>query len=161
MELYPWIVFIHAAAVLLFFVAHGVSMAVAMQVKREPDRERALALLDLSSQALVPSFVLLAVGLLAGIAAGFMGGWWDQLWIWISLVLFFVVGIAMTPMAASRLNAIRAAGGRGRPGQHDAPPQADDARMAELLAAWNPIPVALMGLGAFLVILWLMMVKPI
>jgi len=29
MDLYPWIVFIHVASVLLFFIAHGVSMTVA------------------------------------------------------------------------------------------------------------------------------------
>lgn len=161
MELYPWVVFTHAASVLLFFIAHGVSMAVGMQVKNEPDRERALALLDLSGQALMPAFVLVGIGLLAGIVAGFMGGWWDELWIWISLALFLVVGLSMTPMAASPLNEIRAAAGRGRPGKSgEAPPARDDARMTQLLAAWNPVPTAILGLLAFLVILWLMLVKP-
>lgn len=161
MDFYPWVVFIHAASVLLFFIAHGVSMAVGMQVKNESDRERALALLDLSGKALMPAFVLVGIGLLAGIVAGFMGGWWDQLWIWISLALFLVVGLSMTPMAASPLNAIRSAAGRGRPGKSgEPPPPRDDGRMTQLLADWNPAPTAILGLLTFLVILWLMLVKP-
>jgi hypothetical protein len=36
----------------------------------------------------------------------------------------------------------------------------DPVELARLLEAWNPVPLAVAGLGGFLVILWLMLVKP-
>lgn len=167
MNLYPWIVFTHAAAILLFFIAHGVSMAVAFRLKREHDPARVRMLLDLSSWSLgiAPSIAFI-VGLVAGIAAGIMGGWFGQAWIWISLVLLVVISGAMTPMVATRLNAIRTAAGtqainpfsRKPPGP---PPDQDPRELERLLAAWRPAPSAIMGFGGFLVILWLMFFKPL
>lgn len=166
MDLYPWIVFIHAAAVLLFFIAHGTSMAVAFRLKGERDPARVRALLDLSSLSLgiVPSVALL-VGLVAGIWAGIAGAWFGQLWIWTSLVLFILIAIYMTPMVAKPLNEIRAAAGtqsinpfsRGTP---PPPPDPDPAELERLLSRWNPIVPAAVGLGGFLGILWLMFFKP-
>lgn len=161
MDLYPWVVFIHAATVLLFFIAHGASIAVAFRVKSERDPERVRALLDLSRASLgTVSGVLVLVGLATGIAAGFMGGWWGSLWIWISLALFIGVAIAMTPLVAMRLNAVRAAAGQPSARAKDAPAVADLDELRRLLDAWNPVPIAVVGLGAFLVILYLMIVKP-
>ena len=51
-----------------------------------------------------------------------MGSWWGQLWIWISLVLFVGIGLAMTPLVAFRLNPIRVAAGiAAAPAKKDAP----------------------------------------
>jgi hypothetical protein len=162
MELYPWVVFIHAAGVLLFFVAHGTSMAVAFRLKSETDPARVRALLDLSRATLgAPAIVAVLVGFVAGIAAGFMGGWWDRLWIWVSLVLFVAVALAMTPFAAFRLNPIRAAAGMPVTNKPDevVPPE-DPEELRRLIAAWQPWPIAIVGLSAFILILYLMMVKP-
>lgn len=166
MELYPWIVFIHAAALLLFFIAHGASMAVAFRVRGERDPARVRALLELSawSVTLWPS-IAFVIGLAAGIAAGIMGGHFGRLWIWLSLVLLIVVSGVMTPMVATRFNAVRAAAGiavtppfsRRPPAE---PPAPDEGELHRLLDAWNPIPIAAIGLGGFLVILWLMFFKP-
>lgn len=166
MDLYPWIVFVHAAGILLFFIAHGVSMSVAFRLKRERDPARVRMLLDLSSLSLgVAPSIAFIVGLIAGIAAGIMGGWFGQAWIWVSLVLLVLISGAMTPMVASRLNAIRAAAGtramnpfsRKPPAP---PPDPDPRELERLLAAWNPAPSAIMGFGGFLTILWLMFFKP-
>jgi hypothetical protein len=160
-DLYPWIVFVHASCVLLFFIAHGTSMAVAFRLKRETDPERVRALLDLSRSTLGPLVGGLAlIGLVAGIAAGFMGNWWGELWIWISLGLLLAVAFAMTPMVTFRVNAIRAAAGQSNPRPPQVTPVANLDELRRLLDAWNPIPIAIIGLGAFLVILYLMIVKP-
>lgn len=165
MTLYAAIVFIHAASILLFFIVHGTSMAVGFRLKRERDPAGARALLDLSSWAMgLPAGITVVVGLLTGIAAGIMGGWFGQLWIWISLVLFVAVAGVMTPMASSRLRAVRAAAGtasinpfsRARPEV----PEANPAELSRLLDEWNPMPIAILGLTTFLVILWLMLFKP-
>ena len=166
MDLYPWIVFAHVTGVLLFFIAHGTSMAVAFRLKRERDPARVRALLDLSSWTLgVWPLVALVVGLVAGIAAGIAGGWFGQAWIWISLVLLVLISGAMTPMGAGRLNAVRAAAGTRaidpfsrRP--PEPPPGEDVAALEQALAAWDPRPGALMGFGGFVIILWLMFFKP-
>lgn len=159
MDLYPWVVFVHIAATLLFFIAHGTSMAVSFAIKREQNPDRLRALLDVSLWALGPSGVAVLLGLLAGIVAAFMGGWWGDLWVWISLVLFLAVGIGMTPLVAVRLNAIRIAAGQAV-GKTTEPPTEDLEEVQRLLDAWNPTPIAIAGLGAFLVILWLMYFKP-
>lgn len=163
MELYPWVVFVHAATVLLFFIAHGTSMAVAFMIKRESEPARVRALLDLSRFSLgVPTVIVVLIGLVSGIAAGFMGGWWGQLWIWISLVIFVGIGLAMTPLVAFRLNPIRVAAGMpAQPAKKDAPtPVEDPVELRRQLDAWKPAPIAVIGLGGFLVILYLMMAKP-
>lgn len=166
MDLYPIVVFIHAATILLFFIAHGTSMFVAFQLKRETEPARVRALLDLSRYSLgFPTLAAVIVGLVAGIAAGFMGDHWGSLWIWISIGLFVVVALAMTPMMTKRLAPIRAAAGAARAagsgGSEAAEPATEDpAELRRLIGDWNPMPTAIIGLAAFVAILWLMMAKP-
>jgi hypothetical protein len=166
MDWYPWIVFIHAAAILLFFMAHGTSMAVAFRLRRETDPGRVRALLDLSSWSLgvAPSIAFL-VGLIAGIAVGIIGEHFGRLWIWTSLVLLVVVTLYMTPGVAARLNVIRTAAGTQaiNPFSRKAPPpapEADPVALERALAAWNPAIPAVIGLVTFVVILWLMLFQP-
>ena len=162
MDLYGAVVFVHATTILLFFIAHGTSMAVAFALKRETDPARVRALLDLSRFSLgVPVVVLIVSGLLTGILAGFMGGHWGTGWLWISIVLFVLVGGLMTPLATFRLKPMRAAAGMpAETGVPEAPPQEDPDELRRLIDAWNPLGPTSMGLVAFIVILYLMMAKP-
>ena len=165
MNVYAAVVFVHAATILLFFIAHGVSMAVALRLRMERDPARVRMLLDLSGWAMgVPASAAITVGVLTGIAAGVMGGWFGQAWIWISLVLLTVVAFAMTPMAAARLKALRTAAGTVSVNpfaRTQAPaPEPDFVELSRLLDAWNPVPTAALGMTAFLVILYLMLFKP-
>lgn len=163
---YPWIVFVHVLGVLVFFMAHGTSMAVGFRLKRERDPARVRALLDLStwSLGLVPSIAFL-VGVLAGIAAGIVGGHFGRLWIWTSIVVLTVVAAYMTPGVAARVNGIRAAAGTQQINPFSrkpqpAPPEPDPIELSRQLDAWNPAVPATIGFGAFAVILWLMLFKP-
>lgn len=155
-------VFVHATTILLFFVAHGTSMAVAFALKRETEPARVRALLDLSRFSLgVPVMVLVVTGVLTGIVAGFMGGHWGTGWLWISIGLFVLVGGLMTPLATFRLKPMRAAAGMpAETGVPEAPPQENPEELRRLIDAWNPLLPASMGLVAFIVILYLMMAKP-
>ncbi|MBW3613414.1 MAG: DUF2269 domain-containing protein [Chloroflexi bacterium] len=161
MDVYPAVVFVHAATILLFFIAHGTSMAVAFKLKRETDPSRVRALLELSRFAMgIPAIAFVLIGLISGIVAGFLGDWWGTAWIWISIALFVVVGGLMTPLATTRLGRIGAAAGMPQGKGADVTVSEDPEAMRRLIAAWNPLPVAAMGLTTFLVILWLMMAKP-
>ncbi len=165
MNLYGAIVFIHASTMLLFFVAHGASMAVAFRLKRERDPVAARALLDLSTWAMGwPTGILVIVGFASGIALGVMGGWFGQAWIWIALVLFVAVSGLMTPLGSSRLRALRAAAGtvpfNPMSRTPAVAPEPDAAELSRLLDEWDPMPLAVVGLPAFLVLLWLMLFKP-
>lgn len=161
MDLYASIVFVHAATILLFFVAHGTSMAVAFKLKDETDPARVRALLELSRFSLgAPVITFVIIGFLSGIAVGFMGEWWGMWWIWIALVLFVVAAGLMTPLATNRLAAIGVAAGLPARGKDPAPATENPEAMRQLISAWNPLPIAAFGLAAFIVLLWLMMVKP-
>ena len=166
MTWYPWIVFVHILGVLLFFIAHGTSMAVAYRLRGERDPARVRALLDLStwSLGLLPSLAFV-VGILAGILAGVEGGHFGHLWIWTAIVLLTVVAAYMTPGVAAKVNAIRAAAGTQQINPFSRkppppPPEADPQELARLLDAWNPTVPAVIGFGAFAILLWLMLFKP-
>ena len=80
MDLTPyikWIVFLHVAGAFMFVAGHGVSMFVVFQVRKERDRARLGALLDLSGWSLgvagIGLLVLFLSGILAGIVLGSFG----------------------------------------------------------------------------------------
>jgi hypothetical protein len=158
MDLYPWIVFVHAAALLIWFFTHGAAVGVAFALKGETDPSRVRALHDMSKRSVgAPTTVIFVVGLVAGIVAAFAGGHWGQLWIWISLVTLVVIAGLMTPLGSMKLRRIGAAA--GIPAK-DGTVTEDIDEMRRLIDAWNPVPLAAIGFGGFLLILWLMLAKP-
>ena len=90
MDLTPyigWIIFIHVLAAFVFVAGHGVSIFVAFQVRRETDRARMAALLDISQLSVLVATIAVIVLFLAGILAGIVLNSWSRTWIWVSLVL--------------------------------------------------------------------------
>ncbi len=166
MDLTPylgWIVFLHVISVFLFAAGHGVSLAVAFRVRAEREPSRVLAYLDLSSWSLNLAGIGLLGILVFGILAGIVAGDWGGLWLWTSLVVFIVVGGAMTPLAAMPLNRIRLALGQriGRMKATDPDPVALPMdQVVPMLAALRPEMLAAIGGGGFVLILYLMMFKP-
>lgn len=166
MDLTPyvgWIVFLHVLGAFLFAAGHGVSMFVAFQLRREQDRARMLAILDLSSFSLASGLIGLLLLLGTGILAGIVLGSWARGWIWASLVLLVVIGGLMTPLGIGFFNAIRAALGQRTRGLKEGDPDpvpASDAELAALRDSRRPEQLLALGGGGFLVILWLMYFKP-
>ena len=162
MELYPWVVFIHVASVVLTFFAHGASAATALKLRSEREPARIAALLDLSSSSLAAAGIGLLVVFVSGIAAGIMGGWWGQLWIWASLVLLIGVSVLMTPLGVNYLNDVRRAIGlptRDQKADAAARPL-DPPELELLLRSAKPVQTALIGIVGLVILLWLMMFKP-
>lgn len=166
MDLTPyktWIVFLHVAGTFAFVAGHGVSMFVAFQLRKERDRARLGALLDLSGWSLGTAGIGLLVLFVSGILAGIVLGSFGKAWIWIALVLFIVIAALMTPVGGKYLTGIRIALGQRtralKPADPD-PVPATDAELEALLVSKAPETLLLLGGGGFLVILWLMMFRP-
>jgi uncharacterized membrane protein len=166
MDLTPyirWIVFLHVLGAFMFVAGHGVSMFVAFQVRRESDRAKLTSLLDLSGWSLGVAGIGLLVLFVSGIVAGIVLNDWGELWLWVALVLFIVIGIVMTPVGGTYLRNLRLAIGQrprnAKPGDPD-PVPVTDAELAALQASRRPELLLLLGAGGFVVILWLMMFKP-
>ncbi|HJP88677.1 MAG TPA: DUF2269 family protein [Candidatus Limnocylindrales bacterium] len=163
MDLSRLFVFLHVLGAFMFVAGHGVSMFTVFQVRKEKDRSRLAALLDLSGWSLAIAGIGLLVLLVSGIVAGIMLGSWARLWIWVSLALFLVIGIVMTPIGGAYLRGIRVAIGQrprnAKPGDPDPQPVSDQ-ELAALQVSKRPEQLLWIGAGGFVVILYLMMFKP-
>ena len=159
----PWIVFIHVAAAFVFAAGHGVSMYVAFAARREKDRAKLASLLDLSGAALASAGIGLLVLFIAGVLAGVVAGSWSHGWIWVSLVLFIAISLAMTPIAGAWFTRLRVALGqrtRRLKATDPDPVPVSDSELTALQASKVPEQLLAIGGGGFLVILYLMMFKP-
>lgn len=157
------LILVHIVAALVFIVAHAVSAAAIFQVRAESDRAKLIATLNRSQQAVLIATLALVVVLIAGIWLGFLGSWWGQLWIWVSLILLVGVGIAMTPLGVDPMNNVRLALGipSSRAKKTDPPPvAASDAELAAARSALRPELAAAIGVAALVIIIWLMLSKP-
>jgi len=166
MDLTPytrWIVFLHVLGAFMFVAGHGVSMFVIFQVRRERDRGKLAALLDMSGWSLGVAGIGLLILFISGIIAGLALGSWGRWWIWIALALFIVIAILMTPVGGNYLRGLRLAIGqppRNAKEGDPSPVPATDAELAALQASSRPEVLLLLGAGGFAVILWLMMFRP-
>jgi len=142
-------VFLHLAGVLAFLAAHGVSAAVGLRVRRERDRQRIRALLELSAGTRMLSNVSLLVLLAGGIGAGVSGQWFGKGWIWAALGLLVALTAATVPVAVPYYRRVRRA-----------LDDATDEEVAELLDSPRPVILAWLGSAVLLAILWLMVFKP-
>ena len=163
MDLSRLLVFLHVLGAFMFVAGHGVSMFAVFQVRKERDRARLGALLDLSGWSLAVAGIGLLVLLVSGIAAGIMLGSWSHWWIWISLVLLLAIGIAMTPIGGTYLRGLRVAIGQrprnAKEGDPD-PVPVSDGELAALQASRRPELLLWIGAGGFVVIVYLMMFRP-
>jgi hypothetical protein len=163
MNLYPWLVFLHIVGVLTFVMAHGASALVAVTLREERRPERVQALLELSSRSLGLMYTGFLILLLAGIAAGFGGGYWGAAWIWISIVLLIGVVAAMYPLGSLHYAKVRhAVGMRAFSDKKDAPDPvaAPPDELDALLRSNNPLLLTVVGGGGLLLIAFFMVVKP-
>jgi hypothetical protein len=160
---YPWLMFLHVCGLILFVLGHGVSVIVAFRLRTERDPTRIAALLDASGGSITLAYIGLLVLLGSGIAAGFSGGLWDQLWIWVSIVLFVLVMGAMYPLGSGHYNKVRhAVGMKSFQDKADAPAPvpASPTELDAMLSGPQPWLLTLVGGGGMLVILWLMLLHP-
>jgi hypothetical protein len=138
-------------------------MWVSDQIRRERDPARIRVLLELSSRSLGLVYGSLLALLIAGIAAGIMGSWFGQGWIWVAIVVLVAVIALMYGLASRYYGQVREAVGlRGYQTPKDAPDPTpvSTEELAALLDSRRPDAIALVGVLGLLVLIWLMMFKP-
>ena len=163
MDLYPWIVFVHVAAAFLFVMGHGASMWASDQIRHERDAVRITTLLELSGRSLGLVYGALLALLIAGIAAGIMGGHFSRGWIWASIGVLVTIIVLMYALASSYYRRVReAVGMRTMQTPKDAPdPTPVSAEeLAALVDTHRPDVIGLVGIIGLLILLWLMLFKP-
>jgi hypothetical protein len=165
-DLTPYVrvfVFLHVLGAFMFVAGHGVSMFVVFQARKERDRGRLGALLDLSGWSLGVAGIGLLVVLISGIVAGIVLQSFGRWWIWIALALVKGIGILMTPVGGTYLRGLRLAIGQrprnAKPDEPD-PVPVSDGELAALQASRRPELLLWLGAGGFTVILYLMMFRP-
>ncbi|CAN5862810.1 hypothetical protein BH24CHL6_BH24CHL6_09250 [soil metagenome] len=157
-------VFIHILGVFAFLLAHGVSAGAMFRLRSEREPAALRALLGLSQASLMVMFVGAVLLFVSGIVAGFSGNYWTAggLWLWASLIVFIAVFLLMTPLARMPLDRVRKAldeltSGPPTPGSAVEPAPAS---LEVAVGALRPMLVASLGVGAVVVLTWLMMYKP-
>jgi Cupredoxin-like domain len=154
--LYTWWVFVHIVGVFAFLVSHGTSIAVTFRLRSERDPRRIVDLLTLSSSSVMAMYASIGVLLLGGVVAGFLGHWWGQAWIWVSLGLLVAISVAMRAVASPYYRRVGLVA-RAKVGGSEA---VTDEQLDRLLLSGRPLAVAGIGLGGLVLILYLMMFKP-
>jgi hypothetical protein len=163
MDWYPWVVFVHVAAAFLFVMGHGASMWASDQIRRERDAVRITTLLELSGRSLGLVYGSLLTLLIAGIAAGIMGGHFARGWIWASIAVLVAIMVGMYVLASRYYGRVREAVGiRSYQTPKDAPdPTPVSAEeLAALVDSRRADYIGLVGVIGLLVLLWLMLFKP-
>jgi len=160
--MYGIIVLLHVLGAFGFVLAHGISMLVSFRLRHEHDPARIVHLFELSSTGINLMYAGLAVLLLAGIAAGFIGGHWGRGWIWASLGTLIVVMAVMYAVATPFYGRMRVASGAPVPEQVAArlKPPATAADLDALAASMRPMWLAAVGGIGLVIIIWLMLSKP-
>ena len=160
--MYQFMVFLHVTGAIVFALGHGTSIAVAFRLRVEREHPRIAALLDAStwSTGLMYIGLLLIVG--SGVARGFMGGYWGDWWLWVSIGVLVLVLAAMYAMAAPFYAKVRVAtGGRLSEKYRERVSEEDAAStLAALASSSKPVVMSLIGGVGLLVILWLMIAQP-
>jgi amino acid transporter len=153
---YRWWKLLHVFGVLGFMVFHGVSIMVAVRLRKERDRTRIAELLQFSGSAVVGMYVSLLLLIAFGVIAGFAGKWWSYWWIWIALGLLVVTIAEMTAVGRPYYERLKEAI-QLRP---SGVPRRSDEELDEMLRSRLALFNAAWGVGALAVIVWLMIWKP-
>jgi hypothetical protein len=161
--MYDWIVLLHVVGAFVFVLSHGASVWVVNAIARERDPRRIGALADLSSLSLGGAYVGLLLLLVGGIWAGIAANHFARAWIWVALVVFVGVAVAMYLIATPFFKRLRIALGQrvmGTPKDAPEPVPAADHEIVAIATAAPAMTLNAVGGVGLLVILWLMVVKP-
>lgn len=163
MDLYGSVVLGHVVAVILGLGAHGASAFAMFRVRRERDRARMAAILEVSSSSLFVASIGLLVAIVLGIIAAVMGGHFSRFWPWAAIIVLVIVVGSMTPLAGIPMNNLRQALGMAVQGDKKGDPPRMPGTDEEVAAALTrirpelPTGIGVVGVG---ILTWLMEAHP-
>jgi hypothetical protein len=163
MDFYPWVVIAHVFFVLIAFGAHGTSAFAMFQARREADRARLAAVLDLSQGSLGLAGVALILAVLLGIVAAVIGGHFSRLWPWAAIAVVVASFGVMTPIGANPMSDLRKSLGLPGRGDNRGQPSRAPGSNADVTAAQarlRPDLLSIIGVAAVAILVWLMEAKP-
>lgn len=161
--LVKWLVFVHVLSAVTFFLAHGTSAAMAFQMRKETKIERIRTLLDLSGttiMAIFASFLLMGI---SGVVLPFILKIWNQVWIWLSIVLMVFVFFWMMGTNDRTYKTLRKLAGMPyMQGKKEFPPEpaASDEEIAAHIRKISTHQLVIVGYVIPAIVLWLMVFKP-
>jgi hypothetical protein len=153
---YNWWKLLHVLGVLGFVMFHGVSVWVALRLRKERDRARIAELLQFSGSSVLGMYVSLGLLLLFGVIAGFAGKWWGHWWIWLALLILVGMVGEMSAVARPYYQRVKEAV-EVRP---SGVPRRSDEELDEILRSRLALFNAVLGFTALAVLAWLMVFKP-
>ncbi|HLF36392.1 MAG TPA: DUF2269 family protein [Anaerolineales bacterium] len=156
--MYDLIRFVHVLTALIYFLFHGAIASVSFALRRAGTPERTEALEQVMRLVYHPIPTSLVIMVLSGLALGFLGSWWSDRWIWVSIGLLLFVGVLMNRLGKASLTEGFAAGREPRSDTNptEARPGSNPPRAFFL----HPTFLTVTGVVALAVITWLMMFKP-
>jgi hypothetical protein len=163
LALVPWLIFLHTLSAITFFLAHGTSMAMAFQIRKETDFARIRAMLDLSESTLITSMIAFLVMGVSGLVMPFFLKLWGKGWIWVSIILMFAVFLQMVIMNEKRYKILRKLVGLPyRQGNKILPaePPASAVDVEAHIKKMNVNELVIVGYVIPMIVLWLMVFKP-
>ncbi len=153
---YQWWIYVHLAGVFGLLASHGVSMGVALRLRKERDPARVVTLLELSSLSVKPFYVSLLVLLAGGIGATTVAKLWSAPWIHMSIGTLVAVSVAMLIVARPYYRKVAFVARAMAGGSQAVTSQEFEA----VLRSWRGTAVVAMGVVALGGILHLMLFKP-
>ena len=153
---YNWWKFLHVVGVIAFVAFHGVSVGVALRLRKERDRVRIAELLQFSGSSLKAMYAALLWLIVFGVVAGIKGLWWNDGWFWISIGILVLVTVEMGVVARPYYQRVKEAVELRPSGV----PRRSDEELEEILRSRASLWNAAIGFAALLVITWLMIFKP-
>jgi hypothetical protein len=163
LALIPWLIFLHTLSAITFFLAHGTSMAMAFQIRKETDFARIRAMLDLSESTLITGMIAFLVMGVTGLIMPFILKLWGKGWIWASIVLMFAVFLQMVFMNEKRYKMLRKLVGLPyRQGNKILPAElpAGHTEVEAHIKKLNVNELMIVGYVIPMIVLWLMVFKP-
>jgi len=147
---------LHLVGVFGLLAAHGVSMTASFRLRRERDPAKVNDLIQLSASSSRWFYVSLAALGLGGVVAGFVGHWWSQAWMGLSVVVLVIVMVVMYAMAKPFYRKVGVIA-RAKAGGSQA---VTDQEFDTLLRSRTPDIVTLVGIVGLVALIYLMLFKP-
>ena len=164
-DVYSSLIYVHILSALTFMLTHGVTASAILFVRNETNAERIRLLLQIARNraAVGVTNTSVTVLLLTGITLGFLGDWWNRMWIWTALGIAVAITFAMAFLGRLYFERLRKVVGlpyvEGRK-KHEPIPVASEEEILGISSKSPAYVTAIAGLLGLFAILYLMIFKP-